>query len=369
MTNGSNLPDGAAIKTYGDANWGGGNWPSDITYVAPGNNTLSTAVTAASTGDILMLGSGTYSQSVPVAINAKSLTIRGAGKGQTIVAFSGCHGIQITTGDESTLENFTIQTNGTTYYGLTVTGNDVTADKSREHIFRALEFRGSVLYGQRWARGIDLNFCWDTTFDNITIHGGDFVGYGFYSDFSVNIKVTNCYMDGLERGIFLSNVVAHGGHRSEGWAINTNTIIDCEYMVKSEGCVHIDVSHNMLDFVHRIGVDLDSNTHFGSVSDNWIGIATRPYTRTGVSLSGAQKISVSGNTITNTSMAYPVNGIIATGSKCSIVGNFIENQNTGIWLTDTSTYNAIVGNICDSCTTGILNQGANNDLGHNINKP
>ena len=78
-----NLSSSGRISYY-EAAWKGGN----VTYV-PLSGTLSTYVTNASAGDVLVLAAGTYNLGSSGITLTKSLTIRGQGSGATILTGSG----------------------------------------------------------------------------------------------------------------------------------------------------------------------------------------------------------------------------------------------------------------------------------------
>lgn len=101
LTNGSNLPDGAAIKAYGDANWGGGSGGSPYSYTLGASTTLAQAVTAAnSTGGKIFVPRGTWT-TTGVTITKKGVVIVGEGKTSKIVNTSGSNDTITIYGTES----------------------------------------------------------------------------------------------------------------------------------------------------------------------------------------------------------------------------------------------------------------------------
>ena len=72
LTDGANLPDGAAIKAYGDANWAGG--AGDITAVVAGDGLSGGATTGSATVDVVG-GDGITANANDIAITAAQTTM------------------------------------------------------------------------------------------------------------------------------------------------------------------------------------------------------------------------------------------------------------------------------------------------------
>jgi hypothetical protein len=170
LTNGSNLPDGAAVITYGNAHWGGGG--GGLTYVfQPSGYTeaaLQTAIDSAeAVKGTVWIPAGTYNitsgltVTAPIQIlGAGGATIDGVNNSGTVLNCSATKCINITCDYQVTIRDVLIKTSGT--YGVYVDDD------------------GSSSWGNGHSR-----------FDNVNIYGGS---YGIYFEAAYYWTVSNCYM-------------------------------------------------------------------------------------------------------------------------------------------------------------------------------
>ncbi len=93
LTNGSNLPDGAAIKAYGDANWATGsgsiNWYNADDY-GGGHGTqtgITGAIAAAQSagGGVVYIPAGTWTLTSTITVSSHYVHLQGDGAGATIL--------------------------------------------------------------------------------------------------------------------------------------------------------------------------------------------------------------------------------------------------------------------------------------------
>lgn len=94
------------ITVNGEIDWAAGN----VIFV-PTSKSLATAVAAASDGDTLILGDGTYSVGAGIAVN-KKLNIVGQGAGETIISSSSAGAIGFSVTDTSRIANLSIVLSG-----------------------------------------------------------------------------------------------------------------------------------------------------------------------------------------------------------------------------------------------------------------
>ena len=107
-----NIPDGGKIQ--GSYDWVGGN----VHHIKVGGD-ISAAVTAATAGDTIELGSGTFTLTTSIAVN-KKLHIKGQGENATKITTSSDVGsIFNVTGSGAMISNMELET---TYSGLPTNG-------------------------------------------------------------------------------------------------------------------------------------------------------------------------------------------------------------------------------------------------------
>jgi hypothetical protein len=136
MTDGGNLPDGHAVKTYGDTNWGGGSskWTDAGQYVYPNAGTgyrildagtnLATVTFAANTVYILAPGA-IYDINTSIIISNNFVSILGSGA--TIRKTSQADGLRIT-GNHCSVIGVEIDGNSQGWSGVFVTGSHNVID-------------------------------------------------------------------------------------------------------------------------------------------------------------------------------------------------------------------------------------------------
>ena len=141
MTDGSNLPDGHAVKTYGDTNWGGGSskWTDAGTYIRPNAGagycvldagTDLTAITFAADTTYVLAPGATYDIGSSVIISNNRVAI--IGNGATIRKIAQADGIRIT-GNYCTVDGATINGNAQGWAGIFITGSNNTIDGVVSH--------------------------------------------------------------------------------------------------------------------------------------------------------------------------------------------------------------------------------------------
>ena len=141
MTDGSNLPDGHAVKTYGDTNWGGGSskWTDAGTYIRPNAGagycvldagTDLTAITFAADTTYVLAPGATYDIGSSVIISNNRVAI--IGNGATIKKIAQADGIRIT-GNYCTVGGATINGNAQGWSGIFITGSNNTIDGVVSH--------------------------------------------------------------------------------------------------------------------------------------------------------------------------------------------------------------------------------------------
>jgi len=167
-------------KVLGISDIGALDW-ENVTWVPPGTNTLSDAVTAMSSGDTLILGSGTYTQTSAIAIptSVTKFEIRGAGIGCTLIDFtSDVDGFSNSTGSDSyritraKMSGFAMQMSATseTRTAITIFGHSSNGFVSPSITLDDIAIiRTSST--QHWGMGVDLINCYNPQLRNVYFRG------------------------------------------------------------------------------------------------------------------------------------------------------------------------------------------------------
>jgi hypothetical protein len=238
----------------------------NMVYVAPGSNTLSDAVTAMSNGDCLILGSGTYTQSVAVTIptSVKRFAILGAGVGNTIITYTNdTHGIVSQTGNNAyrittaEIAHFTMKyTEGaqsTTKYGIYLWGEGGESYADQHISIHDINLYGygdsSAAPGSEfvfWRVGVYLEDCYYADLHNIYIRPSLDYRTGTWSGRAADgiwlYSCMNCNLYGFniiaaEDAIVLEKaadgqIKSTTKHGTEGTRISTGTISYCDHGIR-----------------------------------------------------------------------------------------------------------------------------------------
>ncbi|WP_229390657.1 NosD domain-containing protein [Methanosarcina sp. DH2] len=286
--------------------------------VAPGDS-IQAAVNNASSGDVIIVAPGTYTENI--IINKNDLTIRsGAGNpANTIISANnpGVSVISIQNGNNVTIEGFKITGAGTNTSGVYLTGSNYCTIEDNVLYNNYLGIRISGSRGNRLSEntvnlsashGIVMENTTGSIIENNDVNSSGIYGiYLYYAD--SNNLTSNTMFNNTNNGI---NLVFSSGNTVSG-----NTVFDDTLSLNTHS-IFLNNSHNN---------NLQSNT----VSNCDYGIAMR----------------------------YSNNN--------NLVNNNAYNNNRGIYLTLTSSINTLSGNQANSNLMNgiILDNAGNNNLINN----
>ena len=324
MTDGANLPDGHAIKTYGDSNWGGGSSGYDYivtTKTAAGINTAIHSAYVAGGGAVL-LSSGEYDCTGATCITMKD-NVTLSGYGARLKSDGGLSNIIYATG----LDNAKI-------LGLEIDGQSPT-------------YQGS------------------TGENGILVSIGD------------NVTIKDCYIHGMQgKGIHAETLTNS--------LITNNHIVACYMGIRvSSPASKLIITENLIEDTYAGGITF-SCAYNGTITDIVIANNTVDQSAVGETLlaqnivcysahSGATSGTIRGITVTgNVIIGKGANhaGIRMGGDQITITGNKLYNTLDGILIRKTnntaalspSTYITISGNTLKNA----INEGINVERGEHV---
>jgi parallel beta-helix repeat protein len=367
MTDGDNLPDGHAIKAYGDANWSGGG----SHFVTPGAGTLSAAAAAASDGDVLWLKEGVYTETIPITITSKSLSIIGAGPEVSIIRCTGTHGIVADTNStvkHITLENFTIETTSTgTYRAITLEGAVSASNVNKQFYIRNLNIVPYDITLDYWSVGIRLSHAWHTMINGCHIRGKNNdlnMSKGIeVSTNSVDVSVIDCNIYFADYGIYAGPTQGEGLLVDNSAIVYVNRAIYCNF-TSEEPHLGVFNSHTssfvggiLGTYVHQAKIVGNLIYKQASSDSNWVGIH----------FTNGNSNNIDSNMIRGQGTGGSEHGIILSTADINIVSNnIVDGQDVGIWLNATSDNNIVAANITKNCVQGVTNQGTGNSVTNNL---
>ena len=299
MTDGGNLPDGHAVKAYGDANWSGGGSGYEYIVTTKTAAAINTAIDSANTagGGTVLLSSGEYDCTGTVYVTMKD-NVTLSGYGATLKGDGGLSQIIYATGlDNAKILGITI--NGQSPLSSSSSGEDGIKISTGDNIV----VKDCHIHSMS-ARGISTNALTDVQF--------------------VNNHVAACYM-----GIRISSPISK--------AIITNNLIEDTYAggitLFSEyqhTITDIVISNNVVDF-SAIGEALGAQNI----------VCYSAYS--GATSGTIRGITVTGNTVIG--KGAEAAGIRMGGDQITITGNKIYNTLDGILIRKTNNTAAL-----DPCT-------------------
>ena len=292
MTDGSLLPDGHAIKAYGDANWGGGSCPAGYEYIVTTKTAaaINTAINSANTagGGTVLLSSGEYDCTGATYITMKD-NVTLSGYGATLKGDAGLNQIIYATG----LDNAKI-------IGITING----------------QYPG--YQGSSGENGILIS-----TGDNITIKDCYIYNMGARGIVITDLTdsaIINNHIVAASMGIRISgnlDKLRINGNQIEN-ACRGGITLACAY---NQTITDITISNNVVD---------QSTVAAGSSTQNIVCYSEHSGTTSGT----IRGITVTGNALTGKgSERY---GIRMGGDQITIVGNKIYNALGGLYLSKTN---------------------------------
>jgi hypothetical protein len=384
---------------------------------------LSDAVTAMANGDVLVLGKGTYTQTIPVTVSGSinRFSILGHGIGHTYVTFTNTNGfVQSSYGAEENganaklsvvISGMTIYQLGTdnTYTGICFEGYRNSARES--YIFRDL----SLYY---WKYALDLRCFWGFVAEDVYVNqflGGSYgvgsTGYRLLS--CVNGMVRGGSVERVQYGAYLRSVETELGawtflsserHACEGinfdhWHCILSKHAVFLYQEKASGIdwgqLAIGVICPMFD--QMVGGVINEYTTgdgaaaggYHTFTGGWIGLGSsaiagdheilvcRPGTKiTGMVITGSGSVARNGITlftganlcsVTGNIIRFNYNQLVVYGDKNSITGNTFEANRGGneILFIAGGDNNIYTGNVWENAY-GVSDSGSGNTAGHNI---
>jgi filamentous hemagglutinin family protein len=159
---------------------------------------IADAINAVVDGGFIDLKAGTYTQSSTLNVN-KSVTLTGAGEGQTIIDSRSVSGYgMLVTADDVSLSEFTLrgpQANAGTSYGIKVQpGGSAASDRLRRFSISHVTSRGAG------RAELDLNGVEGATINHFTALGEDTAGAGIQITDSTNVTISNSTTEGNRWG-------------------------------------------------------------------------------------------------------------------------------------------------------------------------
>lgn len=340
-------------------------------YVVPGTNTLSTAAAAAADGDTLYLIAGTYTQTIPVDITSKSLSINGAGNNNSIVIFTGSNGFVASTGSNTrtvTIRDMKITTNNNGGY----TAIQLQAPASASTSFRQFLVDNVVIMGtvttNYWTTGIQFIDAWDSTVSNVHIRGYELLmANGIQYNATAGYSSTDNYISNSY--IFFADTGIKVNQGSEGIHINDNTIVYVNQgiwwnMTSALPMLNVQNTHiaafkKGIYAVNVAQASLIGNLIYkrGDSSQNFVGIE----------LVNANTNRIIGNQVTNQGTGGTAVGIYLNNSGWNTVGgNTFGNQEPMISLANNSGLNTVYGNTGIKISNVIIDNGTGNVVTGNL---
>ncbi|MBA4802329.1 MAG: hypothetical protein H2040_10745 [Euryhalocaulis sp.] len=156
---------------------------------------IQDAIDAASDGDSVVLGPGTYTLTSQLTLD-KGVALLGSGEGATTIeTHSGSWGILVT-GDNASIEDLTVDASNTTHYGV-----KVQADDSGDPTDALIGFSMEDVTVQGAGRSeIDFNGVDDSSLTNVTADGQGTSGVGIALSDSTGITLTDITTTGNNWG-------------------------------------------------------------------------------------------------------------------------------------------------------------------------
>lgn len=320
-------------------------------FVLPGVDTLSTAVTAMTEGDALILGAGTYTQTVAVTIpnGITKFAIIGQGSGVTILNYTNnTYGIRsdLGTNDAYRIQNATIRGFSLVYssatpgtgYGIALWGRDYNStDHPSIHIDDV-----SMHYGASSA-------CWTIGFfilnsKNLKITNSFFRGspssrlhMGIYLESCMNVRIENCFLMSTLYGIvqvkasdaLISGVTKHGCE--DVHIINTTIFITSSGIFLGEKATWSKISNVEISRPVNFGIYEDpSALGMHQIDHVWMDNDSDMVASANFIQLEEPGTIVRGCVFEDTAL-IGVNGITCTGSAtlCTIADNLFRTFGTG----------------------------------------
>ena len=167
LTNGSNLPDGAAVKAYGDANWAGGGSDPGWINVADYSNNIQTAINTARAYDTVWIPPGEYTISSGLTCSTSYVTILGAGPMSTIIKNTSSNNFVMLTVGSAGSERNGISVRNLGFFSTAGTIGGVELASVCKY-----GFFDNLWFGHLSEFGIRINYSCDwNTFNNILLTG------------------------------------------------------------------------------------------------------------------------------------------------------------------------------------------------------
>lgn len=171
----------------------------NIKYIAPGTGNIATALAAGSTGDVFILGAGTYTETTIDVPNALTeFAIIGQGPGSTTINISG-GGIGINAADvrrnKAVIQGFTMQpTTQNATWGIKVWGRSQNSYVNPHILIRNVTIQRSMVPYWFTGGGFWLENCFEAIIENCSFRNkpSDYVGTGFFLESSVVCNVITC---------------------------------------------------------------------------------------------------------------------------------------------------------------------------------
>jgi len=313
-----------------------------------------------SAGGVVYAPAGTHACTSPITVTSKPFVIMGAGPEKTVLKFTGCNGIVAdTNADDKAMivSNLTLATASAGTYTALQLENSYSSGTHRTIVVDNVCIRPWTAATHYWLKGIKLIDAWNASLSRIFIRGKDNTTsmtrgleihgvdvhindvYTFYTDRAVSIDA-DC------EGIRIHNLSAFYTDTGVYWDTGVQLMLSNSYF----DCISNGLTLLSVTLDHIIG---NSFAKRGTAA-GWIGM----------NLINSGRSSALGNYITG-SDGTDTGISVDTFGRWNLLGNVVDACNVGIWLKTGVTYCSVVGNSGEGNTTDIVDDGSNNDIGHN----
>lgn len=275
--------------------------------------------------DVFVPGAASfYRCNSPITLSIFGVRIRGAGT-QSILKFFNCDGFILQATEAFLticgLELFSADASGVsdprTHTGVKCTGT--SGNTCNYVVLKDLYMRG-------WSRGIDFQWTWNSTIDNVTVTNSDICVRLFGQ--SCNNSICNSRLIADTASVLLQ---ADTGSRGEGLTIGNTLLATGDYGIQTDasGFLALEVSNCVIDQITNTGIEA-TNSQAMQLTGNWILAANKGVNFNPLGSPALQNASLTGNYIRTTAVGSHCVHIGTNNQAISIVGgSLILDSNSG----------------------------------------
>jgi hypothetical protein len=343
-------------------------------FVAPGTDVISTAVTAMGNGDSILLGKGTYTQTVNVAVpnTVTQFSIIGMGSGSTFINFtSDVDGITATGARvlRCNLSGFSISMNAasTAKTGIYILGNTPNAAVAPSVVLRDIVAIGDA-DAHRWGIHYKFDSAYNVVLDNCQargrITGGVYTNKGVQFNSCVSCHVIGGYYHLLGTGFDLAKY-STDANGCEGITFSGTDVVWVTTGVSiGEKSLNIKFSDVNIDYcIYSAIEELATASGYHTISGGWFSFDTSAddyYHLIDFKLPGS---TINGAILDGSNTAKATYGIVLEGNVYSIQGNTFRSHSTAIYMVSGG-QSSIMGNVFETIASNdiYIAAGCNNNV-------